>query len=313
MFIQPQLVLHADWGCNPRKRWLAIARLDSSGTYTASPPCQVSEYTAELSELIPRVLSEIGSDASAIIGFDFPIGLPRKYAEQLAIASFKNFLLSLDHQDGWSEFWSVCEKSEQISLKRPFYPFKPGRTSLSHLTKALSVSGIEDLRRCCERDFNGRKTAAPLFWTLGANQVGKGALVGWRDVIIPAIRGHARRLGLWPFDGHVAALLQPGVVVIAETYPALYYQWVFPAAWKGKRALRNRLQAGEEIRRAADRVGLTFDAQLTEAIKNGFERGKDDAFDAIVGLLGILYVLKEHRSEATVQGFDLVEGWILGR
>ena len=60
-------------------------------------------------------------------------------------------------------------------------------------------------------------------------------------------------------------------------------------------------------------IGLACDAQLIEAIKKGFDQGKDDAFDALVGLLGVLHVLKEHRSEATVHSHDLVEGWILGR
>jgi len=48
-------------------------------------------------------------------------------------------------------------------------------------------------------------------------------------------------------------------------------------------------------------------------IKSGFEKGKDDAFDAVIGLLAILHVLATRQSEATVQEHDPVEGWILGR
>jgi hypothetical protein len=313
MLMQPQLVLHADWGCNAKKRWLAIARRDSSGAYSASPPCRVSEYTNELSQLVPLILREIGSNGTAVIGFDFPIGLPRKYARKVDIGSFKNFLLNLDPQDGWGEFWDVCQKQPQISLKRPFYPFRAGGTSQSYLKNALGVSDIDELRRRCECGFNGRRAAAPLFWTLGPNQVGKGAIVGWRDVIRSAMRADEQRIALWPFDGLLARLLRPGTVVIVETYPALYYAWFLSSAWKGKGTLRNRVQAGADICKAADSVDLKCDEQLIETIKRGFELGKDDAFDAVVGLLGILHVLKGHRNEATVQEHDVVEGWILGR
>jgi hypothetical protein len=58
--MQPRLVVHADWGSAPSKRWLAIARLDNEARYNSSAPCRVGDYAANASDLIPKVLREIG-------------------------------------------------------------------------------------------------------------------------------------------------------------------------------------------------------------------------------------------------------------
>ena len=56
------------------------------------------------------------------------------------------------------------------------------------------------------------------------NQVGKAAIIGWRDVLAPALLDGGP-VSLWPFDGALPSLLVPGNVVIAETYPAECYGW----------------------------------------------------------------------------------------
>src|SRR5215469_1950241 len=80
---------------------------------------------------------------------------------------------------------------------------------------------------------NGSQAACPLFWTLGASQVGKGAIVGWREVLAPALRDDEAVL-LWMFDGRLCELLRPGTIVIAETYPTECYGWFFSEPLKGK-------------------------------------------------------------------------------
>ena len=40
--------------------------------------------------------------------------------------------------------------------------------------------------RQCERGGTGYREGCCLFWTLGANQAGKAAIIGWRDVLAPA-------------------------------------------------------------------------------------------------------------------------------
>ena len=47
-----------------------------------------------------------------------------------------------------------------------------------------------------------------------ANQVGKAAIIGWREVLAPALRGGGS-VSLWPFDGSLPSLLVPGNVVVA--------------------------------------------------------------------------------------------------
>ena len=60
---------------------------------------------------------------------------------------------------------------------------------------------------------------------LGLDQVGKGAIVGWRDVLAPAVNGGNDVL-LWPFDGWG---VPPNLSVVAEVYPALWSR-TFPSA-----------------------------------------------------------------------------------
>ena len=75
------------------------------------------------------------------------------------------------------------------------------------------------------------KRRCSLFWTLGPNQVGKAAIIGWRDVLTPAL-GSDKSVVLWPFDGSLDQLLKPGNVVIVETYPAECYGWFFQGGTK---------------------------------------------------------------------------------
>jgi hypothetical protein len=53
---------------------------------------------------------------------------------------------------------------------------------------------------------------------------------------------------------------------------------------------------------------------LTEDIQSGFPKG-DDAFDAVVGLFGMLHVCLGQRASGEPEEREVreVEGWILGR
>jgi hypothetical protein len=68
--------------------------------------------------------------------------------------------------------------------------------------------------------------------------VGKGAIAGWRDVIVPAMADHGLEVALWPFEGSLERLIAPGRVVIAETYPAEFFDHfgvTFPAGRAGEK------------------------------------------------------------------------------
>jgi hypothetical protein len=178
--LSPTAIYLADWGTAPNKRWVARAVLED-GHYAAFAPAPVGDQKQLLQTIRPET-----RDGCALVGFDFPIGIPASYAQLIGISKFKPFLLALG-EGHWSEFFDVCKQQAEISHSRPFYPHKPGGTKQAHLWSALRVTGMDDLPRRCERAYDGRRAACSLFWTLGAAQVGKAAICGWRDVIIPAL------------------------------------------------------------------------------------------------------------------------------
>ncbi len=277
----PAVVLHADWSTAANKRWLAEARLGADGRYTASAPRLVSEHSFNLSDLIPNLQRELGNEGCAIIGFDFPIGLPKAYAEKAQVTDFKKFLVGLGKGD-WADFYNVCSSRNDINIHRPFYPFccpKKGDAIRDHLVERLGIA-FDDLYRRCERAHTDREAASPLFWTLGAKQVGKAAIVGWRDVITPALNNKqwGRRVRLWPFDGPLKKLLKPRQVVVLETYPAEYYTSFFGDGWKGKGKLQARQAVASKLPACSDKARITCETSLAQAMRDGFT--SDDAFDA---------------------------------
>ncbi len=136
-------------------------------------------------------------------------------------------------------------------------------------------------------------------------------------MLVPGLRDPALDLAIWPFSGRLVELAQPGKLVIAETYPAEYYPRLDPL----QRPIRKRL-AGER-RDWARRVlaegtlpEMRFATRLEDDFWDGFtsEPSGEDAFDAFVGLLGMLALVMgrivHHESvEAWVRN---IEGWILG-
>jgi hypothetical protein len=147
--------------------------------------------------------------------------------------------------------------------------------------------------------------AAPLFWTMGAQQVGKAAIHGWQEVLAPALRTGALDVAIWPFSGALHDLFRPGRVVIAETYPAEFYTHLgLTFASKGGKRAREA--------RAAHAPRLL----AWEAIADGFGRARDgeDRYDAAVGLCGMLNVVLGWRTAGDPEEEEIrkIEGWILG-
>jgi hypothetical protein len=305
--MHPTHIFHADWGTAANKRWLASASLGSDGRFISHAPTRIENHT----DLIPRIRREIGDDGCALVGFDFPIGIPAAYARLAEVVEFKRFLRKLD-QEARPDFYSVATTQSEISVRRPFYPFSPGGKKQAHLLKALGLRDSNDLRRECEKKQVGRRAACPLFWTLGANQVGKGAIIGWRDVLVPALSDD-KQVMLWPFDGHLLDLLTTGKIVIAETYPAECYGWFLPEPLRGKGKLEVRRSVGSHLTKWAASLDLTLEPALLGMIEKGFPEG-DDAFDAVVGLFGMIAVTMGRRQPVEPSGDRIrkLEGWILG-
>jgi hypothetical protein len=306
--MQPTRIYHADWGTASSKRWLSSATLGLDGRYTAHASTPIENHR----DLIPRIRHEIGADGCALVGFDFPIGIPTSYARLAEVSAFEPFLKMLG-SGNWTDFYSVATLRSEISVHRPFYPFSPGGKRQVHLFKALGMKEIDDLRRECEKKQPGRRAACPLFWTLGANQVGKGAIVGWRDVLAPALHDE-KSVSLWPFDGYLDELLQPGKIVVVETYPAECYRWFLPQPLRGKGKQDIRRTVGIHLTKWAAYLDLSLEPALLWMIEEGFPEG-DDAFDAVVGLFGMIAVVTGRRQpgEPRENRVRKLEGWILGQ
>jgi len=211
----PALIVHCDWSTSPRKRWLATARWVAGSAYEISAPVLVDRIETFFAELRRR------EPAGPILaGFDFPIGLPARYAKEAGISQFTATLPEFG-EGRWFDFYLPANSAAQISVTRPFYPRAPGRTSKQHLVDGLQLGSSDDLLRRCDYSTPARNKACEMFWTLGANQVGKAAIAGWRDLLAPALRDQV--ISIWPFDGDLPALFEAGRIVVAETYPSEIY------------------------------------------------------------------------------------------
>ena len=301
----PRKIVHCDWSINKNRRWMASAVL-VDGKYIAGAP----QLVEELDTFIDRVRDKQSPKSSTIIGFDFPIGLPRSYADKAGIKDFLSFLQSFPSK---APFFEVCATADQIRIERPFYPRAPGGKKRNHLTEALGID-FELLLRTCDQANDNRAAASALFWTLGAKQVGKAALNGWSNVLIPAIAD--QQIKIWPFQGHLASLLEDSPVVAAETYPAQYYRGIFEALDGSKSDKDVRANAAQRILAWADGKSqyLQLSPELRSEIEAGFNDG-DDAFDAAIGLLGMIDALQgwSPASEPKNETIWTVEGWILGQ
>lgn len=282
-----------------------------NGQYVAHAP----EPVGDASTLIHRLRLYAAADTTILLGFDFPIGLPLSYAERMGVKEFLALLPEFGSGE-WSDFYDVAERAEQISLRRPFYPKRPSHTRLHHLLDTLDVESVDHLLRRCDKAHAGRQAAAPIFWTMGAKQVGKAAISGWRDVLAPALRSPVLDVAVWPFDGTLDELLRQRHSVIAETYPAEFYRHLGLDV-RSKRDRADRQANAPALLRWADEINVALSPEMRSAIEDGFGSlsDGDDQFDATVGLFGMLNVVLGRRSPGEPEDSTIcrIEGWMLGR
>ncbi len=314
----PDWIAHADWGSSHAKRWLSVAIKQPDGTHLLKTPRPVK--TAD--RLLADLREEAGPEASILLGFDFPIGLPWKYARQIGQTSFLKLLPKLGALE-WPEFYQPATSIEQVSLQRPFYPNKPGGSRQQDLIEALGVNDFNDLRRQCDLPTPYRRAAAAIFWTVGGQQVGKAAISGWQEVLARTVGQHPPSALIWPFNGQLATLLTPGSTVIAETYPAEYYIHLGLDLGRrdgqrkfGKRSQYSRAKNEPILRIWADNYALKFSPELAHQIAAGFgpRASGEDPFDAFIGVCGLLNLLLNDGViyEPTQPHIQEMEGWILG-
>ncbi|HET6184512.1 MAG TPA: hypothetical protein VFA03_13075 [Acetobacteraceae bacterium] len=295
------LAAAADWSVDPNGRWIATAKRSADGWRASAP-----EPVGDLGSLIERLRAEAGG-APVVLGLDVPLGLPHAFATKwLPDANFPAFLRRLAQDDPW---FRAAETVPEIAPGRPFAPFRPGGgIRRANLVAALGLTEWNALLRRCDR-LTG---AGALFWTLGAKQVGKAALCAWRDVVGPALRG-VPPARLWPFDGALVDLVADTGVVLGEIYPA---------AAQRRLGLGRASKTNPAARRAAAPALIATlralrvepEPALARALAAGFgtDRPAADRFDAVLGLLSVLWAL-EHGAEPPRGAMARQwEGWILG-
>ncbi|MGO8257715.1 DUF429 domain-containing protein [Rhizobium ruizarguesonis] len=303
------VIAHCDWSIDRKKRWMSVAVRQATKWILSAP-----ESVGETKDLIPRLRSRAETDAALLMGFDFPIGLPAAYGKALGIANFRSALRAFG-VERFARWFDVAEHRNDIAIDRPFYPMRPGGTQRRHLFDALGVRSGRDLLRRCERATADRGDACILFWTLGGNQVGKAAITGWREIIIPNLS----ELALWPFDGTLSQLAKPGAAIVAETYPGDVYGQLGISRrpmWSKRQQSGRRLAGSHLLRWLASHPhidGAALEATITDGF--GIDKTGEDRFDAVVGLLGMIDVVERRQIEGAPDDDDITtwEGWILGQ
>jgi hypothetical protein len=286
---------------------LARALRQPDGSYRAEAPAPPP----------PDLLGSLCAAAAGgpvLLGFDFPIGLPAAYAGPAGRAAFPDWLAGLDDAT-WDRLRTPAALPDEVGRDRPFFPLRPGGASQAALARAHGVDAYRLLLRRCDRPTTSRPAACCMFWTLGAKLCGRAALAGWRETLRPALRERAA-VALWPFAGPLDSLLTQGGCVVAETYPAEFHSELGPRRRFSKRRQADRQSLADGLRSAAARGGLRAQPGLAQAIAGGFGPGQlgENAFDAVVGLIGMLLTLRGQRPADPPPDPSILrhEGWMLG-
>lgn len=296
-------LVHSDWSVSPAKRWTAVAL-----------PSQEGWLIERLTPTLPseQLLDDLFKPSMrTLAGFDFPIGLPLAYLERTGLDL--PALLSKPCSAQARRFFTPAATLFDISPAQPFYRTHPAGGRHADLYGRLGCASFENLLRECDKATENRPRAESIFWTVGAKQVGKAALCGWQEILIPARRRGAR---LWPFDGLLASL-DSNALTIAEAYPAEAYRHVGIRGPVRKRSQQGRMAAGHILLEWASRHRVHFSSEIEQRVSGGFgARGDgEDAFDALAGLCGMIEVVDGRRAEIAdgrmVSGQR--EGWILGQ
>ena len=307
--MQPGLevrLVHADWSVDPKKRWLASACWHDGA-------CRI-DAVEPVGDLATRWTQWSDAAAATLVGFDLPIGLPRSYLALRKIPTFRAFLAQA-LAGGAADFFEVAEAAAEISPRRPFYPLRAGprgTVKRDHLAQGIGLP-LDALMRACDR----RAGAECLFFTLGPRSVGKAALTMWHELLLPTLERETPPR-LWPFDGGLADLLAPGRVVFAECWPTLSARRLgLVGPGRSKRSASDRAAMAAVLIDALQAREVDMAPAVRDALLAGlpFGRSGEDAFDALLGLWGMIAVLRGEIGEmqsGLAQELREAEGWMLG-
>lgn len=298
----PDLVVSADWGSKPEKRWATNARLEG-GCYVVEEPRNVVNHTAWFRSLIRE-----SKRRRVLVGLDLPIGVPRTWAKRVKwTAGFRALLPEL----GRRSFLRFFEPSDSPRLHQPFYPVEKSGSRQARLASRLGVSEFSRLLRHCEQPLGGHGAAECIFWLVGPTQVGKAAISAWRELLQP----HLSEIKIWPFDGALSEVSEPGALGVCEIYPGEALTHVVPVEHRGSKTNpedRKRMCGNLEPGLAE----VAFELPCIREMAKGFD--SEDPFDSFIGLLSMLQVVTGARSTGLPSDPEIaralpMEGWILGR
>ena len=303
----PQLIIAVDWSKNDDKRWMVRAELLENERYLVSAP----EPVGQPHTLFSRIMAQVAADSAVLIGFDFPIGLPSDYARKTGLSDFRTAVAQFGIGE-WSDFYEITDTP---TLRQPFSP-RPKRKGekgdyLKQLLAALGYKHKSELLRICDRRTKTRSDAECLFFTCGGKQVGAGAIVGWRDMIAPAL-GEIR---IWPFDGDLSYLISGPGITVAEIYPGEAYSHL--NIRKGLRFSKRNREHRQDVCQPLLKAFGSGPIRLSHAAQSWIEWGflDEDDFDAMVGLLSMLLVVTGKRvgNAPKDEKVQKIEGWMLGQ
>ena len=308
----PKLIVAADWSKDEAKRWIVVATRDREGSYLIT----AAEPSGHGPTLVRRLQTRMHASEGALIGFDYPIGVSRAYAEQAQIMSFPAALMgTFGFAPGWEFFYEPATAVEEISIQRPFFPRNPNQQGYGRqdLADGLGVPHFENLRRVCEQQTGGRPAACPVFWTVGGSPA-KAAIHGWSSTILPALRDEPEVVRIWPFDGELMELLSKPSVVLAEIYPTdARVQLRIDINARGTQETRQAV--AEQLLGGLEALPVRFDDAARVQIVDGFGTAAagEDQFDAMCGLIAMLHVVLGEGYRGTGGEHLQQEGWILGQ
>jgi hypothetical protein len=306
---RPEVVVAADWSKDSKKRWMVRSELQSSGSYVVFPP----EPVGEINLLISRLRKSVATDGCVLVGFDFPIGLPREFASRANLKTFREALKCFGDGD-WQTFYDI---SDVPRINQPFYPLpkKPGEKGFNKpkLAAALGFNDWAVLLRRCDRRSKLRRDAECMFFTLGGRQVGAGAAVGWQYVLRPALE----EVQIWPFDGPLDELVEKPGLTVSEIYPAEAYSHLGIRIGPGTGLTKTKRQDRQSLASVIGDIEKHNDVRLSDAAKSWVDWGflAEDDFDAMVGLLSMLLVVTGNKDYEIPDDDKVrtIEGWILGQ
>ncbi len=284
-----------DWSANSKPKtgadsiWIGILRRDVRFQFVFESYNPATRAEAETR--LATVLDDLKKRGErTLIGFDFPLGLPRGTGAALKLKDESwlgvwTYLAAnvVDKADNTNNRFAAANKMNRLMTDeaRPFWgsPPKDVQTWLKS-TKPEHGTDVPPVLRHTEVAARGAKSVWQIF---GNGTVGSQALVGIPAVgRMKAARGEGFRL--WPFETGFKALTEASLagvdVVAAEVYPSL---------------VKAEPQTGEIKDHAQVRTLCQYFAKLDEAGKIGaaFGPAKDTAPDVVVDA-------------------EREEGWILG-